>query len=711
MADNVELQGIEFKVTGEGAAETAKQLNKVTTELQKIEAVSSKATSATFTRNLSDVFGKLKQTLPVVNAQLSKFFGFLKSKTIDRLGSKLRGNLASPLGAIRAILGNSIAPLEKFAASVKRIAMYRLIRMIESSLVSGMQEGIKNLYAYSVLIDTRFHHSMDLLATDALYVKNSLAAAAAPIINMLTPAIDMLTDRIAALLDKFAQLISLLNNKTVYTKAIKNTTKYGEALKGAAKKAKDFIMGFDELNVINDSGGSGAAEDLDYEQMFEEAVPETGLTNFIAGIKELIADGDWRGVGEVLGQKINATINNPEIWTKIPSTVSMWLTNGINLGVGALGQINFGELGQNIANALNIFLRNDELWTSWGEWVGLKIGAVGNMIIGFVANLDWGKIITAFTNFLTGLLEGIAQSFENSGHDKIANFIRTIKDNLDKLIPVIGGVIGAWFLFNTVIPVISSLIKVIEFISPVLKALGGLVVKGVGMVVKILSGPVGAIMLIIGVLALLLSQTEEGREIIRQAIDSVKQFLSGFVEFFKGVFTGDMDRAFEGLKNMGKGLANFFISIINGLINILTSALNWVINGLNKLFDFTIPDWVPLVGGKHWSLNIPTINSYSIPLLAEGGFVDEGQLFVAREAGTEMVGSIGNRAAVANNDQIIEGVTAGVYEGVLAAMNEGQGSRAINMQVFLDGKQINASVKKVEKEQGARIATGGVIYG
>ena len=61
--------------------------------------------------------------------------------------------------------------------------------------------------------------------------------------------------------------------------------------------------------------------------------------------------------------------------------------------------------------------------------------------------------------------------------------------------------------------------------------------------------------------------------------------------------------------------------------------------------------------------------SAKLKAYAGGGFVDAGQLFVAREAGAEMVGSIGRRTAVANNDQIVEAVSSGVYKAVVAAMS------------------------------------------
>ena len=94
---------------------------------------------------------------------------------------------------------------------------------------------------------------------------------------------------------------------------------------------------------------------------------------------------------------------------------------------------------------------------------------------------------------------------------------------------------------------------------------------------------------------------------------------------------------------------------------------------------------------------------------ASGGFPEVGQLFIAREAGAEMVGSIGGRTAVANNDQIVEGI----YQGVLAAMRASDGGNGGNfdVRVYLDGKQITAAVEKRQRERGATIYPGGVLNG
>lgn len=105
------------------------------------------------------------------------------------------------------------------------------------------------------------------------------------------------------------------------------------------------------------------------------------------------------------------------------------------------------------------------------------------------------------------------------------------------------------------------------------------------------------------------------------------------------------------------------------------------------------------------ALGLPTsLPKLKVEWYAQGGFPDMGELFVAREAGPEMVGTIGHRTAVANNDQIVEAVSRGVYSAVVAAMNASSGdSRGQSVNVYLDGKQIYSSVKRVEAERGVSL--------
>ena len=103
------------------------------------------------------------------------------------------------------------------------------------------------------------------------------------------------------------------------------------------------------------------------------------------------------------------------------------------------------------------------------------------------------------------------------------------------------------------------------------------------------------------------------------------------------------------------------------------------------------------------------LKKYKLSGYASGGFPVTGEMFVARESGPEMVGTIGNRTAVANNDQIVEGIRTGVYDAVVAAMAQNSGDNGYSFTVYLDGKEITSSVEKRQHERGATILSGGVV--
>ena len=127
-------------------------------------------------------------------------------------------------------------------------------------------------------------------------------------------------------------------------------------------------------------------------------------------------------------------------------------------------------------------------------------------------------------------------------------------------------------------------------------------------------------------------------------------------------------------------------------------------------WNYNISDWQATVANFLFSRKaLPYID---VSWYAKGGFPDMGEMFIAREAGPELVGKIGNRTTVANNDQIVEAVSRGVYEAVAAAMggfSGGQPEQAIN--IYLDGKQITATVEKHQHQRGAALMTGGMAYG
>ena len=133
---------------------------------------------------------------------------------------------------------------------------------------------------------------------------------------------------------------------------------------------------------------------------------------------------------------------------------------------------------------------------------------------------------------------------------------------------------------------------------------------------------------------------------------------------WKGV-NSDSDATWRQVEKTIKAPINNIINMVNKMISGVASQMNKFIQMLNKI---KIPKWVPGIGGK--GINISTISNIpQIPAFAQGGYPETGQLFLARENGiNEMIGRIGSRSAVANNDQIVESVSSGVAGAVADVM-------------------------------------------
>lgn len=102
-----------------------------------------------------------------------------------------------------------------------------------------------------------------------------------------------------------------------------------------------------------------------------------------------------------------------------------------------------------------------------------------------------------------------------------------------------------------------------------------------------------------------------------------------------------------------------------------------------------------------WEFAKKVLSNYGITGYASGGFPDVGEMFVAREAGPELVGRIGNHSAVVNNEQIVEAVSDGVYRAVVTAMGENQKG---NQAIYIDGRRVFEVVKSYNDRE--RIRTG-----
>lgn len=121
----------------------------------------------------------------------------------------------------------------------------------------------------------------------------------------------------------------------------------------------------------------------------------------------------------------------------------------------------------------------------------------------------------------------------------------------------------------------------------------------------------------------------------------------------------------------------------------------------------SIPTFKPIKLGLEVAKKVLKIGNFGfdIDLRAGGGFPDTGQMFIAREAGPELVGRIGRRTAVANNDQIVQGIASAVRSAMVGVNSPNNGGTTrITVQNVLNGKAIGESV--IEYHNGKVKQTG-----
>ena len=118
---------------------------------------------------------------------------------------------------------------------------------------------------------------------------------------------------------------------------------------------------------------------------------------------------------------------------------------------------------------------------------------------------------------------------------------------------------------------------------------------------------------------------------ITSIISGVMTVIDGLITFISGVFTGNWRQAWEGIKAIFKGIFDTFSAICKAPINAVIGIINGAISGINKL-GLTIPDWVPIIGGKDFSINIPTI-----PQLYKGTNNWQGGAAIIHDRGGEIV--------------------------------------------------------------------------
>lgn len=386
---------------GSAAAPAATQLSEAT----QVEATGDAAAQANAeldgTASRVDAVGRAASR---ASSPLPVFIGLFK-----KVGSGILGQFKSSLQGIAT-------KITGFFNSIKRIAFYRAIRSAMRMITQGFTEGLKNMYAYSQAVGTQFASSMDRLATSALYLKNSLASLAAPLINALAPAIDFVADKLAALFNLIAQFIARLSGRATYTAAKKVATTWqgaAENATGGAKKAVDefrrYVLGFDELNILGSDknsgggGGGGGAGGLSGEDMFEEREISEGVSDFADAVREAFERHDWQGLGTTIGEKVNEVIDNIP-WAAAGEKVGGFVNALFTTAYWTLDTINFQNIGAGAGTFLNNAMEEIDFETV-GATITAGFTSLIDTITGFFGTLDWGLVGSSISGFIQGVFD------------------------------------------------------------------------------------------------------------------------------------------------------------------------------------------------------------------------------------------------------------------------------------------------------------------
>ena len=372
-----------------------------------------------------------------------------------------------------------------------RIAMYRFLRTLIKEITQGIKEGIDNMYQWSLVADTTFSNSMNRMATSALYLKNSLGAMLAPVINALVPIIDAVVDRIVSMINVINQLLALITGASYWTAAVKAQTKYADAVTGSKKavdKLKLTIASFDELHILKNpddkTGGGGGKAVPNYAGMFKN-MP------FDKTLKDLIDNQDWKGLGQYLGNKVNEFIDSVP-WAELGAKFGRAFNGVIQTLYWFLDTIDWYNLSKHLSEFINNAVENVD-FTYLGRLWTKKFTIMGDMIIGAIQNINWGGITGALSDIFIGRFDEFSKwiagynwfDVGSSIFDALYDAITGIKygELASSLFKAFGSAVGA--LAGTIVGFLSDAgitlaNNIADYFKPYTKGVGIEVIKGIG---------------------------------------------------------------------------------------------------------------------------------------------------------------------------------------------------------------------------------------
>ena len=660
----------------------------------------------------------------------------------------------------------------KLWSSIKRIAMYRLLRSVIKEITQAFSEGLKAAYAFSAGLTTegnRFAAALDSMKSATNQMKGQLGSALAGLLTAIAPILEKIINLVVKVADVMSQFFAAFTGST-YLKAIRTQAEFADITASGAKSAKEWknqLLGFDEINKLNEPSGSGTGVNLLEGYAFEDAPISEGIRNFVEKIKQKFAE---------LKESIDFT----------------------NL------KESFGRLKESIGPLVDIIRRGlswawNNVLLPFGKWTIEE--AAPALVDALAAAFEFlSAVFDALAPVLEPLWENVLKPFFEACGKIIITGLQELTDLLKDFTALIRGDIS-W----------DEFIGGLDGVKIALLALGGtLVLSAIGKITTALIGLpatigtatagmttglaamakaafVGALAVVDAILvaydvkkikeaaegysnaakahthesevALNIyakKYEEKGKEVADQWAKMVYQidttgmdfaqaqqaltqkiegywedvpqnlwqgFKAGWNDYFgsngKGAgqlmedaFTGAVDGVKDtlGIHSPSTVFEGIGENSVNGFLKGFSDAWNRFMTELrSKLEVFRNAVQQGLNFGSS-SVRLPsyTPSAVSANLYAGGGFPNAGELFIANERGPELVGSLNGHSAVANNGQIEAGIEEAAYRGFVRAIaSSGCGNNGGDVVLNINGREFARATYK--DYQAAARETGGSL--
>lgn len=652
-------------------------------------------------RMLQSEFNKTANSIDKLNEKLNKTgdkISDAKTQAVE-LSRQIDGR--SKGAGLRNATEAAADSMKVFGQRVKSVVRSALVFTVITQALTKVRDWAKNV----VMVNSDARESIAQL-------KGALLTLAQPLVSVIVPAFTLLVKVITAVVLQITRLVALISGKSVKATAdsAKALNKQTNALKGtgnAAKKAAGQLAAFDEINQIStdtaDNAGGGASDDAitpDFSYMDEindklkkiadavmliaaglalwklgSSLPGTlgKILTKLGGI--LIAVGGLIILWESLSDAWNDGVNWKNLLGSLAGAAA--LAGGLALAFGKVGAgiglvvsgaallvtalHDMMEDGMNLENTLmsvaGLMIGGLGIAVLTGSWIPLLIAAIASLLVAVVnAYGDTEQFVDGIKTMLDGFVDFFAGIFTGD-IDRAIGGIEKIFNGLQNV------------LFSIVDALKNMFLSFLDWLD---EKTGG---KLHGIIEFIKSSVTGAFTFI--------------KDFIGNAMAAIKKIFTGIVKFLSGAFTGDWDKAWEGIKDIFDGISTAIKGTWASAINAIIRALNWLIDKANKI-SFTVPGWVPGLGGKHIGVNIPKINELQIPKLAQGAVIPPNREFMA---------VLGDQKHGTNIEAPLDTIKQAVAEVL------GQGSdRPITIIVQMDGKEM---FRQMVRENNSQVRMNG----